>query len=109
MLRKQLGASTSALKIAFGLDLLVLAALLITYVVMTCYLYYWNTRLLYGYYRSSWFNWLAANYVSLAFTCVYMISILGSGVLALLGARSLKKKHGAGSVSPLKQPVASAY
>jgi hypothetical protein len=100
MLRKQLGASTSALKIVLGLDLFVLAALLLTYVVMTCYIYYWNIRSFYGYYRSDWFNWVATNYVSLAFACVYLISILGSGVLALLSTRSLKKKHSAGSVSP---------
>ena len=100
MLRKQLGARTSALKIALGLDLFLLGALLLAYIVMICNIFYLSGRSLYNY--SRWgmgSKWISASYVGIAFSCVYLISISGSGILALLGARSLKKKHGAGSVS----------
>ncbi|KAF2625179.1 hypothetical protein BU25DRAFT_412980 [Macroventuria anomochaeta] len=93
MLRKQLGHNPSALKIAFGLDLFVLGGLLLSYVVLLCYTY-WRAGRFYRTRLSGFsFNYIASTYVCLAFDAVYMISILASGVLSLLAARSLKKKH----------------
>lgn len=98
MLRKQLGASTSALELVFGVVLFVLGALLLTYTVLTCYIYYYGVRSFNRYYYwNNGFNYMSAAYVGLAFVCVYLVSISGSGILAILGARSLKKKHGAPS------------
>ena len=107
MLRKQLGHNSSALKIGFGLDLFILGSLLCSLVVLLCYEYWWIGRSYWKRPSSFSFNSMASAYVSLAFDAVYMISILASGVLSLLAARSLRKKHAASGVSTSNPPLAS--
>lgn len=100
MLRKQLGHTPAALKVALGIDLAVLGIILLPVIVLTSYGYYFIGRQDYRFYEANvTYILLAATYMGLAFKGVTIISVLGSGALSLIAGRSLKKKHMANTVS----------
>lgn len=99
MLRKQLGHTSAMLKIILIIDLVILGVLLLVVTVLICYSYHFLARTIYES-PANLSTILSANqYISLAFSAVTVISILGSGALSLVAARSLKKKHIANTVS----------
>lgn len=90
MLRKQLGQNLSFLKVVFGIDLLILGVLLLTTTVLLCQYYYW-----YAHRGDSWdypSNLYASVYIDLAFSAFEILSVIGSGVLSILAAKSLKQR-----------------
>lgn len=100
MLRNQLGRSTAMLKVTLGIDLAVLGLILLTLTIMSIYALYWVGRSLSMDSPSNLYTVLNATiYLGLAFDAVTLLSVLGSGALAFVAARSLKKKHIAGAVS----------
>lgn len=103
MLRKQLGHNPSALRMVFGPILFVLGGLLLSYLVIVSYLYSHYGRLSYGYDDVD-IDVMSPTYISLAFDGMFLISILGSGALSIIAARSLKKKHGTSNVSTSPNP-----
>lgn len=98
MLRKQLGQNLSVLKIVFGIDLLILGALLLTVTAMLCQYYYY-----YGHRRGNYWdypsNLFASVYIDLAFNAFEVLSIIGSGILSILAVKSLKQRGMAQTVS----------
>ncbi|KAH6644024.1 hypothetical protein C7974DRAFT_12783 [Boeremia exigua] len=93
MLRKQLGHNPSSLRIALGIDLFVLGSLLLSSVVLVAYLYWHFSRAYFRGYIS--ISPMSPLYVTLAFSAVFLISILASGALSIAAARSLKKRNSA--------------
>lgn len=105
MLRKQLGHNPTSLKVVLLVILFVLGSILLSYIVLNSYIQWWFSR---EYNSRDYSNipdteLMATNYLGLAFDCVFLISIIGSGALSLVAANSLKRKHVAGSVSLLSQ------
>lgn len=99
MLRKQLGHNPSALKTALIADLVVLGCLLIASVVMYCYVT-WLSMDSYMNRRSVRdFDYRAIYIVDLTFWCLYLVSIIAAGALAVLAVSSLHAKRVAGGVS----------
>lgn len=95
MFRKQLGQDLSVLRVVFGIDLLILGALLLALVATLSYYYYWMGR---SYYQLG-INIMASVYISLSFDAFYILSIIASGVLSVLAAKSLKRKNMSQTVS----------
>lgn len=93
MLRKQLGHTSAMLKIILVIDLVILGALLMVITVLICYSYHYLDRSYYESPPNIGTILSATQYILLAFNAVVVISILGSGALSLVAARSLKKKH----------------
>jgi hypothetical protein len=100
MLRKQLGHTSAMLKIILMIDLVILGVLLLVVTVFICYSYHFISRSIYESPANMGIILSASQYIVLAFHAVTVISILGSGALSLVAARSLKKKHIANTVSP---------
>ncbi|KAF2996477.1 hypothetical protein E8E13_004826 [Curvularia kusanoi] len=100
MLRKQLGHTPPALKVALGIDLVVLAVILLPVIVLSSYGYYFIGRESYRSYQDNLtYILLAATYMRLAFNGVIIISAFVSGALSLSAGNSLRKKHMANTVS----------
>ena len=100
MLRKQLGHTSAMLKIILMIDLAILGALLLVITVLAIYSYHYLVRTIYESPANIGTILSATQYITLAFNAVVVVSILGSGALSLVAARSLKKKHIANTVSP---------
>lgn len=97
MLRKQLGHNPSGLKNALGLILLVMGGLLLSYVAIQCYLYNAQMDLYRGYTIA--IDYSSPVYIGLAFDALVIISMLFSGALSIIAARSLKKTYNTSNVS----------